>query len=698
MSITIRPLKAPGNGEFLWQDEDVDVNAMSNNDILAFQSLPPGSIESNGVPGAWVNKTLTLNGASTAASNSTTQGGLIITHTGSLAYSLSVDNSVIRTSPPSGNTQTIGGNVVFNGDVTVNGTTTITTRDISTGENIILLNADWPNGTQPTQPGGIYVYRGNLPGDFTTGVIWDEATDQWVINNRTGVDPSQPDFPTIGGGTSIATYKIWNAGNDGSGSGLDADLLDGQQGNFYTSATNMISGTLPSGRLSGTYDINVTGNAATATKLQTARDINGVPFDGTQNIDITDPLALPLAGGVMTGNYSEDIIPGAQGVTTVKRPVAFTSNQAAITGTIKISLPVGMSNSMLRIRIVGYNYSANTGAWEITVGGYNYAADNMWHNTNVISSGDIPFSNVRLGLDTLTGKSCILLGTTSTVNAYPKIVVEDVVVGYSNVSSATWRTGWSISLTTNETGISLSPTPVLKTITDFGYTVTGSADAATARTALDVYGTAETYNKTETYSKAEVNALINAVAQNLTPLFTVQWWPSRAAIPVGYVPADGQTLSRTTYATAWAGIAAGNVPSVADGTWTSGQVNRGMYTPGNNTTTFRVPDYNGKSSGSMGAAFLRGDGLNSAGTAGIIQADDIISHTHTEQGYRSSPGAGQFGQDVNYTIQTSTTGATGGVETRPVNVTGCWIIKIEGTTVATYTAPPGNYSSLTGTL
>lgn len=30
-------------------------------------------------------------------------------------------------------------------------------------------------------------------------------------------------------------YKVWHAGNDGSGSGLDADLLDGQHGSYYAS-------------------------------------------------------------------------------------------------------------------------------------------------------------------------------------------------------------------------------------------------------------------------------------------------------------------------------------------------------------------------------------------------------------------------------------------------------------------------------
>lgn len=51
-------------------------------------------------------------------------------------------------------------------------------------------------------------------------------------------------------------------------------------------AGNLASGTVPSARLSGSYGISVTGNAATASKLATARSISGVPFDGTADITI----------------------------------------------------------------------------------------------------------------------------------------------------------------------------------------------------------------------------------------------------------------------------------------------------------------------------------------------------------------------------------------------------------------------------
>jgi hypothetical protein len=46
------------------------------------------------------------------------------------------------------------------------------------------------------------------------------------------------------------------------------------------------------------------GNANTATKLATARTINGVSFDGTANITIADSTKLPIAGGKMTGDLT----------------------------------------------------------------------------------------------------------------------------------------------------------------------------------------------------------------------------------------------------------------------------------------------------------------------------------------------------------------------------------------------------------
>jgi hypothetical protein len=58
---------------------------------------------------------------------------------------------------------------------------------------------------------------------------------------------------TTGGQLSTTTQGIlWGASNDGAGSGLDADTLDGQQGAYYQNASNLNAGTVPDARFPAT--------------------------------------------------------------------------------------------------------------------------------------------------------------------------------------------------------------------------------------------------------------------------------------------------------------------------------------------------------------------------------------------------------------------------------------------------------------
>ena len=52
--------------------------------------------------------------------------------------------------------------------------------------------------------------------------------------------------------------KYWRQGNDGSGSGLDADVLDGQDSSYYRNAGNLNAGTVPDARLTSS-SLFVTG-------------------------------------------------------------------------------------------------------------------------------------------------------------------------------------------------------------------------------------------------------------------------------------------------------------------------------------------------------------------------------------------------------------------------------------------------------
>jgi hypothetical protein len=119
---------------------------------------------------------------------------------------------------------------------------------------------------------------------------------------------------SIGGYGSSTGFKtlFMGLGTDGYiyGNGVrvsDAGVaitgkLSGDGGGLVNlNAGALTAGTVPRVNLSGSYDIQVTGNAGTATRLETARLINGVAFDGTQNIAIGDGSKLPLSGGTLTG-------------------------------------------------------------------------------------------------------------------------------------------------------------------------------------------------------------------------------------------------------------------------------------------------------------------------------------------------------------------------------------------------------------
>lgn len=75
--------------------------------------------------------------------------------------------------------------------------------------------------------------------------------DQWQNMVRLYEGTATPkgfrfDFDQLGAG-EWAT--VWHSGNDGAGGGLDADLLDGQEGSFYRNAGNLNAGTVNIARL-----------------------------------------------------------------------------------------------------------------------------------------------------------------------------------------------------------------------------------------------------------------------------------------------------------------------------------------------------------------------------------------------------------------------------------------------------------------
>lgn len=123
----------------------------------------------------------------------------------------------------------------------------------------------------------------NIATDGTLSVAGDVGGSVSGIT-KTGSGNALTDVELTNDNKIIAFTKgltFWHAGNDGSGSGLDADLLDGKH----------LSDILAS-------------NVASATKLQTSRTIWGQNFNGTQNVsgNMTGVGNITMSGNIYMGN------------------------------------------------------------------------------------------------------------------------------------------------------------------------------------------------------------------------------------------------------------------------------------------------------------------------------------------------------------------------------------------------------------
>lgn len=127
-------------------------------------------------------------------------------------------------------------------------------------------------------------------------------------------------------------------------------------------------------------------------------------------------------------------------------------------------------------------------------------------------------------------------------------------------------------------------------------------------------------NLAATDVQAALNELDTEKASvDVAPAGEIRFFPATAA-PTGFLKANGALLSRTTYAALYAfALASGNI-SANDGAWLSGG-----FSPGDGSTTFRIPDLRGYHVRSWDD----GRGIDSGRAIGTVQADQLLAHGHT---------------------------------------------------------------------
>jgi len=164
------------------------------------------------------------------------------------------------------------------GDLTVNGTTTtVASTNTTITDNLIELNSGAGSNANDS---GILIERGST-GDNAI-VAWDESADKFIVGTTTATNTSTGNL-TIATGTLVANVE-GNVTGDVTGNADTATTLATARNIGGVSFDGSANIDLPGVTTSGNQDTS--GNAATATALETARNIGGVSFDGSANIDL----------------------------------------------------------------------------------------------------------------------------------------------------------------------------------------------------------------------------------------------------------------------------------------------------------------------------------------------------------------------------------------------------------------------------
>jgi len=204
-------------------------------------------------------------------------------------------------------------------------------------------------------------------------------------------------------------------------------------------------GTLSGLTVTGTISGNINGYAATVSSVAQP-NITSVGTLTSLNVSGNANVGNIGAGtGVFTAGITD--VSGTGYALRVVNPggASYATSTSAVTGAIKITLPQGFTNTMMRMTVTVYTYDGQ--AFEINLGGYNYLPSSGWYSTFAdITTNSRPALNVRFGFDGTY--CCIYIGETSTVWSYPQVFVTEFQAGYSNYAASQWNTGWSVSFAT----------------------------------------------------------------------------------------------------------------------------------------------------------------------------------------------------------------------------------------------------------
>lgn len=246
------------SGSLLLND-DVTVTSLSGTGNRMVIANPAGDLSTQTIPVNTDNQTLSISGNTISLSNG-----------GAVTVPSSADNLGNHTATAR----------LFMSDQNIDAVNNINITEPGAGEGIAWggTNANWQIDVSPAT-------RSNGDGDLN------------LYGTSNNILAWRPLYERIGG----TNYRVWNAGNDGTGSGLNADLLDGQQGAYYLDNTD--NQNLSSSASGTNRTVAISGGANTTFSVA---DNDNSASNELQNLSISGSTISLSSGGSVTVPSSAD--------------------------------------------------------------------------------------------------------------------------------------------------------------------------------------------------------------------------------------------------------------------------------------------------------------------------------------------------------------------------------------------------------
>ncbi len=429
-----------------------------------------------------------------------------------------------------------------------------------------------------------------LSGNATTATTLQTARTIAISGDVTGTATSFNGSSNITISSAITADSIVNADINSVAAIADTKLATiSTAGKVLNSATTATSANTASAIVArdasgnftaGTITAALSGNATTATTLQTARTIGGVSFDGSANIN--------LPGVNATGNQNTT---GSAATLTTGRTITLSGDVAGSISfnggsDVTITTTVQPNSVELGTDTTGNYVAGLTAGTGVTISG---SAGEGWSPTVAIGQAVSTTSDVEFRNLILSG-NLVINGTTTTVSA-TELSIEDNLI-YLNANSTV--TNPDIGIVGNYNDGTYAHTGVFRDATDGRWKFFKGYVPEPGQTI-------DTANNTFQYADVQANTIYAALSGNATTATTL---------------ATGRTISLTGDVTYTSGSFNGSANVTGTATLANSGVTANTYGSSTAIPVITV-DAKGRITSASTSAITVGDGTLTLGVSGV---------------------------------------------------------------------------------